>query len=1000
MAEQVFRSPGFFPREIEQTFKVAAPAGVPAGIIGTAEKGPAFVPVLISSFKQFIDTFGEIEGDKFAPYAVREFLQNGGSCVFVRILGAGANTSQTDINNTQADGTVRNAGFQLSPATIRVTTGNDDANVTAGCVFFLVAEHSQSNLNFPMLGESRFGQVQHAQLIRAMIFTENNTRIFAGSYGTQADGTTDANKLSGTFAHAITVGSGVIDGNGLFKLYISSSAGTAFSNNENRTGVKILTASLDPNNVNYIRNILNADPAMLEREKHLLYAAFDVDDEIATTAGNDSIVAVVSGTAANNASSVSYLNAFGRFDTRYTTPKSPYVISQPYGTREYELFYVESLSDGAYANNKFKITVTNLKKSAVYTNPYGIFTLQVRNITDTDESPVIYEQYAGLNLDPKSDNYIGRRIGDEKITFDFDQTDPNERRSRVSGKYPNVSKLIRVVLSDDLDQDRVPSDALPCGFRGYELLKTTSNELENGTWRMYWSGSGTDASAVTRLTGAILPPIPYRRKITKGQIDSNKESIDQRLTWGVQFSRVSGSASEPNKSAGNFNFIVDGFSKFLGIRDFDMLVTGAAADVFNNNKFTLDKVNTFVNTTTNLNTSSLNDSIKAFTYFRNRNFTNKSLADVLSTPPDANGIIDITFNRFSAVTGFSFFLYGGFDGVDITNKDARNMTDKATSTQTGGLANTSVTNVVLGVNQSGTDLNNSSIQSYKRAIEVLSNPDTVDINLLAIPGIREPLITDYAADKMRDRFDAFFIMDLEQMDKDGNRLFDDSAKKPNVQKTIDTFLQRGIDEDFAVTYFPDTIIETGAAKRITVPPSVVVLGAYAFNDSVGQPWFAPAGFNRGGLASAKKVDLRLSFNDRDNLYDASINPIASFPHQGIVVFGQKTLKASQSALDRVNVRRLLIEVRRAIRDVGNTILFEPNRAATIESFVKRINPILQRVQIQAGIENFKVKIDNTTTTQEDIENNTIRGQIFITPTKTAEFIAVDFIVTDAGVQFE
>ena len=97
---------------------------------------------------------------------------------------------------------------------------------------------------------------------------------------------------------------------------------------------------------------------------------------------------------------------------------------------------------------------------------------------------------------------------------------------------------------------------------------------------------------------------------------------------------------------------------------------------------------------------------------------------------------------------------------------------------------------------------------------------------------------------------------------------------------------------------------------------------------------------------------------------------------------------------------MLIEVRRAIRDVGNTILFEPNRAATIESFVKRINPILQRVQIQAGIENFKVKIDNTTTTQEDIENNTIRGQIFITPTKTAEFIAVDFIVTDAGVQFE
>jgi len=214
---------------------------------------------------------------------------------------------------------------------------------------------------------------------------------------------------------------------------------------------------------------------------------------------------------------------------------------------------------------------------------------------------------------------------------------------------------------------------------------------------------------------------------------------------------------------------------------------------------------------------------------------------------------------------------------------------------------------------------------------------------------------------------------------------------------VTDFKNRVLDTSFAAAYFPNvTLADPSTKGLVEVPPSVAVLGAFSNNDRLGNPWTAPAGKSRGVLSSVEVASVKLNRSNLDDLYDADINPITAFPGTGILIFGQKTLLQNQSALDRINVRRLLINVRRSVRNIANSLLFEPNREETLEKFSSLVNPILQRVQDGDGVKKYKVVIDTTTTTQADIENNTIRGKIFLQPSRTVEFVALDFVVTNAG----
>jgi phage tail sheath protein FI len=265
--------------------------------------------------------------------------------------------------------------------------------------------------------------------------------------------------------------------------------------------------------------------------------------------------------------------------------------------------------------------------------------------------------------------------------------------------------------------------------------------------------------------------------------------------------------------------------------------------------------------------------------------------------------------------------------------------------------------------------------------------------------MRHTSVTDYAIAAVENRFDALYIMDVEEKDQTDKFITGSlDLQRPSVQYTINEFANRNLDTSFAAAYYPDVVMQDPATRtNVVVSPSVAVLGAFALNDTVAHPWFAPAGFSRGALPRVLETQVKLNRSNLDDLYEVDINPLTSFADtNGVVVFGQKTLLASQSALDRVNVRRLLIEVRRRVRRIANTFIFEPNRESTLARFSAAVNPALQQIQAQRGLDRYKVQIDTTTTTQADVENNTIRGKVYLQPTRSLEFISLDFVVTNQG----
>ena len=278
--------------------------------------------------------------------------------------------------------------------------------------------------------------------------------------------------------------------------------------------------------------------------------------------------------------------------------------------------------------------------------------------------------------------------------------------------------------------------------------------------------------------------------------------------------------------------------------------------------------------------------------------------------------------------------------------------------------------------------------AFRKAINSVSNPDEFDINMLVLPGLIHRLhssVTTFAKDMCEDRQDAFFIMDA--------GAYSDSIS--TIVNTVQPF-----DSNYVASYHPWVkILNSDKNKPVWVPPSVVLPGVIAFNDSVAAEWFAPAGLNRGGLTNVIEAKSRLTRVERDSLYEGRVNPIATFPGQGVTVFGQKTLQAKPSALDRINVRRLLIAVKKFIASSTRYLVFENNTAATRNRFLSIVNPYLESIQQRQGLYAFRVVMDDTNNTPDVIDRNIMVGEIFLQPAKTAEFIVLDFNVLPTGAAF-
>jgi phage tail sheath protein FI len=702
--------------------------------------------------------------------------------------------------------------------------------------------------------------------------------------------------------------------------------------------------------------------------------------------GAESVAFITTGTLGRNVGST-YVPNYENFEDRFAHGRTPWIVSQKFGGFPKNLFRLHAMDDGALdQTNAFKVSIENIVQSSDPMYDYGTFDVVLREWTDNDGNTraIPNEQFRGVNLDPMSDNYIAKRIGDLHAYYEFDRTLTSQNLV-VDGNYENKSNLVRVEVSDAVDQQLLDPQALPMGFRGFYHLVTS------GTMPLT-SPVSTQHTVTSILKTAVEPPVPYRQNITVGT--GGKKVVNSSYYWGVQFEHVT-SLTTPNSSlkrndsvwqttkyfpefsTANVNVVLgdnagDPDTAQLGIVD---------SDRFNNNFFSLENIKVVTGSNTVADPLRWVDAV----YVREGAIGTDDAAKTR-----AFQVTDLTVSN-RQFAKFSLFVQGGFDGVNVMDREEANLSNNAIigdfdSTARGGVSGPNVV-------------------TWRKSIEVMKSTTNVDIKLLAIPGIRHPIVTDYAILATEDRFDAMYVMDVEEYDQN-NGVVVESSQKPSVFNTAQAFSDRSVDSSFAAAYYPDVVLQDPNTKtNVVVPPSVVVMGAMALNDSIGHPWFAPAGFTRGALSTTLEAKVKLSQDNLNTLADVDINPLVAFPQAsgqglnptgGVVVWGQKTLQAAASALDRVNVRRLLIEIRRQVRDIVQTIVFEPNREVTLAKFSAAVTPRLQRIQSLSGVERFKVVIDSSTTTQADIENNTIRGKIAVVPTRTTENVSIDFVVANNG----
>ena len=308
----------------------------------------------------------------------------------------------------------------------------------------------------------------------------------------------------------------------------------------------------------------------------------------------------------------------------------------------------------------------------------------------------------------------------------------------------------------------------------------------------------------------------------------------------------------------------------------------------------------------------------------------------------------------------------------------------------GGAGNNVNAGQTFGSSVTGTNIQGLATTDYTNAVAILKNKEEFKFKTLVVPGLNYS-VTDHATlmdtiiANTTERGDSFFVADLVPY---GSTV---STAKGEAES---------LDTNYAASYWPWAQVKsTELGRNVWCPASVVIPGVFSKNDSIAAPWFAPAGLTRGGITNVVKVEKKLSKSQRDDLYTSKVNPLATFPGQGIVVFGQKTLQQGTSALDRVNVRRLLLDVKDTIGGFSRKLVFEQNTQQTRDRFVRQANPYLESLVQRQGLYAFQVKMDGQLNTSDIIDENKLVGQVFLQPTKTAEFVVLDFTITPTGASF-
>ena len=926
-----FVSPGVFINEIDNSFRPTRPDTIGPVVVGRAARGPAMQPIKVESYSDFVQIFGDTvpgnaggdihrEGNYQTPmygtYAAKAFLNaNVAPLTYIRLLGV-----QND-NNTAGG----RAGWETTDTPSELIINNGGAY---GLWLFADTDKSVNNMGTGSLAAIWYLDDASAVLLRGGLNGETS--------------------------------------------FVTASARSFISvNTSNNFVLQVSGANLSEDyefnfrvgDDKFVRNVFNTNPQIGNVGASDFYAA-DVEknywlgetfeqelvDKSLTGTGVSGIILPIA--QASDVTVGPHKNRVGTIEAQ-----AGWFVGQDLGASgsysavtAQKLFKFIGTGHGEWLQKNVKVSIQDIKPSNSRTSEYGTFSVVLRSLNDTDNRVAVIERFDNLDLNPASENFIARRIGDMNMVWN-----ESERRLRQYGDYPNQSKFIRVEMDSSVDDGAADARLLPFGYHGPQKYSTVAGvrELSDNPLGMVFTGSipgaPTYGTVGTFATSSAAPQ--------QATASFSFPSVRLRLS-----SAYGGLADEKNAYFGmSTTKTATGTSPDFSVAEPHRYWPGTTATAY---YFSLDDVIVDVSGSANYLLGSRAGGISR---------TATSGSDHLLQTDQ--------YNRFTSP------FHGAFDGFNILKPDP-------------------MANREIGGNQ----LSNYVHNTYKRAIDTVADPESVDMNLLAVPGLTNTGLTTHMVDVCEDRADAMAVIDLPNVYKpvaEGYESTKQARVVGNVVTSANALRDRQIDSSYGATFFPWVqTLDDPTGQLLWIPPSVAMMGVLASSEKQSQVWFAPAGFNRGGLSdgaagiSVTNVSQRLTSKERDTLYEARINPIASFPSSGIVVFGQKTLQERPSALDRINVRRLVIFLKKQISILSTQILFEQNVQATWNRFKGLVEPFLANVKVQFGISDYRLILDESTTTPDLIDQNIMYAKIMVKPARAIEYIAIDFVVLSTGASFD
>jgi hypothetical protein len=630
-------------------------------------------------------------------------------------------------------------------------------------------------------------------------------------------------------------------------------------------------------------------------------------------------------------------NSIGWYLEKYQSPSSPWVVSELRGNKTFNLFKFYTISDGNTANSEIKISIANIS----FNN--GTFDILVRDFFDVDSNPVVIEKFTNCSMDPSQNNFVAKKVG------------------TLDGEFELNSKYIMLEMNEE-----APIDSLPCGFDGYMF----------------------------REYAGARPPFP---------IYKTKYDFAGEVVYNPPFGLSSGADDAILSSGDNVRRTYLGFSNSVGFDSSFLDYKGkrnplsscdleGSAWAYKTRGFHMDKFASGIT----INGGYVTNGTPKY-YVGDAAFSSEP------TNPDSP-----YYRLFSRK--FTLLVNGGFDGWDIY-REYRTNGDRFVLGRQGFLNGACVSDRYpnakgwgafkqIAVGDGTIDYANTDYYAYLLGVRTFDNPEAVNINVFVTPGIdyvnNSDLIESTIDMIENERADSLYVTTT----PDYNMFLPTTTEQDGFiypQEAVDNLEETGIDSNYTATYYPWVLTRDSVNNtQVYIPATAEVTRNLALTDNIAFPWFAAAGYTR-GIVNAVKARKKLTQEDRDTLYAGRINPIATFADVGTVIWGNKTLQTRQSALDRINVRRLLLQARKLISAVSVRLLFDQNDEQVRQDFLNAVNPILDAIRRDRGLYDFRVTVSSDT---EDLDRNELVGKIYIKPTRALEFIDITFYITPTGASFE